>query len=201
MHFLSQRDKKLCVTGNILEYLNEFAENHSESAEKIRGLINYCQESVAVSDSVYLDVRERISQTRFYQVNTAEPFTEEISTKEYLMMKESFIDPDNNNNILNLDFSPFYDKSPFVRDTKNIGYGVEYLNRYLSSQMFNDTTKWKNLLFNFLHLHKYDGQQLILNDRINDADELNEQLDKAISLVKKYEDETTYDEIKHNLQM
>jgi len=200
MHFLSQRDKKLCVTGNIFEYLNEFAEKHNESAEKIRGLMNYCQESVAVSDSVYLDVREKISQTRFYQVNTAEPFTEEISTKEYLMVKESIVNPEGNNNILNLDFSPFYDKSPFVRDTKNIGQGFEYLNRYLSSQMFNDTTKWKNLLFNFLHLHKYDGQQLILNDRINDADELNEQLDKAINLVKTQEDEVTFDELKHNLQ-
>lgn len=200
MHFLSQKDKKLCVTGNIFEYLNEFAEKHSESAEKIRSLMNYCQESVAVSDSVYLDVREKISQTRFYQVNTAEPFTEEITTKEYLMIKESIVNPEGNNNILNLDFSPFYGNSPFVRDTKNIGQGVEYLNRYLSSQMFNDTTKWKNLLFNFLHLHKYDGRQLILNDRIKDADELNEQLDKAMNLVRTQEDDVTYDEIKHDLQ-
>lgn len=200
MHFLSQKDKKLCVTGNIIEYLNEFIEKHGDSAESIRGLINYCQESVAVSDSIYLDVREKISETRFYQINTAEQFVEEISTKEYLMMKESFIDPDQNGDILNLDFSPFYDKNPFVRDTKNIGQGVEYLNRYLSSQMFNDTTKWKNLLFNFLHLHKYDGQQLILNDRINDADELNDQLDKAINLTKNFEDETSYDEVKHELQ-
>lgn len=200
MHFLSQKDKKLCVTGNIFEYLNEFAEKHSESAEKIRSLMNYCQESVAVSDSVYLDVREKISQTRFYQVNTAEPFTEEITTKEYLMIKESIVNPEGNNNILNLDFSPFYGNSPFVRDTKNIGQGVEYLNRYLSSQMFNDTTKWKDLLFNFLHLHKYDGQQLILNDRIKDADELNEQLDKAMNLVRTQEDDVTYDEIKHDLQ-
>lgn len=200
MHFLSQKDKKLCVTGNIFEYLNEFAEKHSESAEKIRSLMNYCQESVAVSDSVYLDVREKISQTRFYQVNTAEPFTEEITTKEYLMIKESIVNPEGNNNILNLDFSPFYGNSPFVRDTKNIGQGVEYLNRYLSSQMFNDTTKWKDLLFNFLHLHKYDGRQLILNDRIKDADELNEQLDKAMNLVRTQEDDVTYDEIKHDLQ-
>lgn len=200
MNFLSHRDKKLCVTGNLLEYLNEFAEKHGDSSETIRDLINCCQESVAVSDSVYLEVREKISETRFYYVNTAETFTEEISTKDYLMVKESFVDPNNNNNMLNLDFSPFYDNSPFVRDSKNIGAGVEYLNRYLSSQMFNDTAKWKTLLFNFLHLHKHDGQQLILNDRINDADELTEQLNKAISFIKQYEEEIKYEEIKHKLQ-
>lgn len=200
MNYLSQRDKKLCVTGNLLEYLNEFEKTHDNPAKSIEWLITCCQESVAVSDSIYLDVREKISLTRFYQVNIAESFTEEISIKDYLMVKESFVNPDHNNNMLNLNFSPFYNNSPFVRDTKNIGQGVEYLNRYLSSQMFTDTTKWKNLLYNFLHLHKYDGQQLILNDRINDADELNEQLDKAISLAKEYEDETPYEEIKHKLQ-
>ena len=100
MNFLSQREKKLCVTGNIIEYLNEFVEKHKSTAQSIEGIINCCQESVSVSDSVYLDVREKISETRFYQVNIAENLTEEISTKDYLMVKESFVDPDNNNNIL-----------------------------------------------------------------------------------------------------
>ncbi len=200
MNYLSQKDKKLCVTGNMMEYFHEFSDKHQQSHKRIEGLIRFCQESVSILDSVYLEVREKISQSKFYQVNIAESFVEEISAKEYLMVKESFIDPENTNHILNLDFSPFYSKSPFVRDTKNIGRGVEYLNRYLSSQMFNDTEKWKTLLFNFLHLHKYNGQQLILNDRINDADELNEQLDKAIRLTKNYDDDTSHEELKHTLQ-
>lgn len=200
MNYLSQRDKKLCVTGNIIEYLNEFTEKHGDSSHKIESILFSCQESLAISDSIYIGVREKISDMQFYQVNISESFTEEISVKDYLMVKESFVDPQTGNNMLNLDFSPFYGNSPFVRDTKNIGQGVEYLNRYLSSKMFTDTEKWKDIFFNFLHLHKHNGQQLILNDRIRDAEHLHDQLDAAIKFIKEYEDEDSYDEVKHNLQ-
>lgn len=200
INFLSQQDKKLCVTGNLIDYLDEYAEKHNKNCDDLKELILKCEESVAFSDSVYLDVREKISLTHFYRVNVGEAFTEEVSVLDYLMVKESFVDPDLKNNMLNLDFSPFYGNSPFVRDSKNIGQGVEYLNRFLSSQMFNDSTKWKNLLFNFLHLHKYDGQQLILNDRIEDSDELNDQIDKAIEYLKQFDDETEYKSVKHKLQ-
>ncbi len=200
MGYLSQRDKKLCVTGNILEYLNEFIENHGNSSKDLSALIKYCQESLAISSSVYLEVREKISFTRFYHVNIEEGMTEEISVKDYLMLKESFVNVNNSNNIINLDFSPFYENSPFVRDSKSIGRGVEYLNRFLSSQMFSNTSKWREILFDFLHLHKYDGQQLILNDRIEDADHLSEQLDKAIVMLNELEDEVQYKDIRHDLQ-
>lgn len=200
MNFLAQQEKKLCVKGNILEYFYTYSKKTESKVIELEDILKSCQESIAIHDSIYLEVREKISQTRFYYVNISEHFTEEIATKNYLMVKEKFIDSSNSNNILNLDFSPFYDNNPFVRDTKNIGQGVEYLNRYLSSQLFNDTAKWKKLLFNFLHLHKYDGEQLLLNDRINDADELNEQIDKAVRLLKDYDENVSFKEVKHKLQ-
>lgn len=200
MSYLAQRDKELCVTGNIIEYFHEFIERNGDSYSDITPLLKFCQESISIASSVFLEVREKVSFTRFYQVNIEEGFTEEISVKDYLMIKEGFIDHEKGNNIINLDFSPFYDKSPFVRDTKNIGQGVEYLNRFLSSQMFTDTHKWKGLLFNFLHLHKYDGQQLILNDRIEDADQLIDSLDKVLDLLENEDDEVEYKEVKHKLQ-
>ena len=52
MNFLSQRDKKLCVTGNIIEYLNEFTEKHGDSSHKIESILFSCQESLAISDSI-----------------------------------------------------------------------------------------------------------------------------------------------------
>lgn len=200
MGFLSKQSKKLCVSGNIIEYLNHFYDKHKDNYSDITHLLKYCQESVSVSNSVYLEVREKISFTKFYHVNTEELFTEEITVKDYLMVKESFVDHENSNNIINLDFSPFYDQSPIVRDTKSIGSGVEYLNRFLSSQMFNNTEKWQQIFFNFLHLHKVNGTQLILNDRIEDSNQLIEQLNKALKLLDDYDDETEFKSIKHKLQ-
>ena len=109
---------------------------------------------------MYIDVRERIGHAQFFVVNLAEMLFEKLTIREYLRAKEKFVDPDDEGNILTLNFKPFYENYPSVRDDKDIGYGVEYLNKFLSSKMFNDIEKWKEVLFNFIRIHKYNGQQL-----------------------------------------
>ena len=47
-----------------------------------------------------------------------------------------------------------------IRDPKNIGKRVEFLNRYLSSKLFQDSKQWLESLFVFLRLHQYNGVQL-----------------------------------------
>lgn len=59
----------------------------------------------------------------------------------------------NEGGLLELDFGPFYDYSPAIHDPKNIGKGVQFLNRYLSSQLFQDSKELLDNLFNFLRLH------------------------------------------------
>lgn len=200
-NFVSQKDKKLCVTGDLLDYCSEFSAKHKKTCnEELKKIICAIQESVTVGDSIYIEYRGKISMTRFYSVNLSDKSTEKISAKDYLMVKEQFINPRSNNNMLSLDFKPFYATSPLVKDPKSIGRGVEYLNRYLSSQLFNDTTKWKVLLFNFLHLHRHNGHQLILNDRIKDYEQLGESLDKAVKFLKNEEPEAQYKKVKHKLQ-
>ena len=200
INYLSQREKKLCVKGDIKNYLNAYIEKQDIPDSGIHSILEFCQESIAVYNSVYLEVREKISLTKFYHVNSEEKFTNQISTRDYLMIKERFVDSENSNNIISLDFSPFYETNPLVRDTKNIGKGVEYLNRFLSSKMFTDSNKWKDIFFKFLHLHKYDEQQLILNDRIKDADQLIDQIGKAISFLENFEPEIDFEQVKHKLQ-
>ena len=199
-NFVAQKEKKLCVTGDLLDFCSEFSGKHESCNEDIRNLIHAIQEAVIIGDSIYIDYRGKISDTRFYRIDVKERSTEQISPKSYLMIKEQFINPNGDNNLLSLDFNPFYETSPLVRDPKNIGRGVEFLNRFLSSQMFNDTNKWKGLLFNFLNLHKYNGQQLILNDRIKNYEHLNENLDKAIGFLEDKDPDTEFESVKHKLQ-
>ncbi len=123
-----------------------------------------------------------------------------ITIKEYLVAREHFIDPHHLNNILTLNFEPFYKSAPKVRDVNTIGKGVEYLNRFLSSQMFNDLNKWQELLFNFAKLHKQESQQMLINNRIENAEHLITQINTAIKYLKTVNNEESYDKIQNKLQ-
>lgn len=201
LHIISEEEGNLFVRGNMLEILKRHKDEFSaEGYKSIREVFRYVQESVCIGNTVYLNVRERVAREEFYLFNLENVFFEEIDVLEYLKAKERFVNPNATNDILTLNFKPYYDKFPSVRDPKNIGKGVEYLNRYLSSQMFNDGEKWRELLLNFIKLHKYNSQQLIVNERITDADLLSNNIERAIDYLKKVEDDEPYEELQHKLQ-
>ena len=125
---------------------------------------------------------------------------EEVGSKEYLIAKEKYVNPHSENNLLTLNFQSFYRKMPSVSDYKSIGKGFEYLNRYLSSKMFNEPGNLRKVLFDFLFVHKYKSQQLILNDRINNHDELIKRIDKALSFLKNKKESEPYSKFKNQLQ-
>ncbi|NJN38740.1 MAG: sucrose synthase, partial [Acaryochloridaceae cyanobacterium CSU_3_4] len=102
--------------------------------------------------------------------------------------------------LLEIDFRPFYDYSPVIRDPKNIGRGVQYLNRYLSSKLFDGPQQWLFSLFNFLKLHSYNGTQLLINPRIQSPAQLSERVKQAIGLVAGMSAHQTYPEFRFDLQ-
>lgn len=193
-------EKKLLVAGDLMNIYNEYENSNSINNTELRSFVAKIQESVSLDHTIFIDIRERIASTLFYRVNLEEFFVEQVEPKIYLANRELCVFPSSSNNVLNLNFKPFYDKSPKVRDVKYIGSGVEYLNRFLSSQMFTDSEKWKKLFFEFIRLHKHNGEQLILNDRIKNPDQLNREIDRAVKELESVSEETTYAELKHFLQ-
>ncbi|MFS8119864.1 MAG: sucrose synthase, partial [Microcoleus sp.] len=103
--------------------------------------------------------------------------------------------------ILELDFGPFYDYSPSIRDPKNIGKGVQFLNRYMSSKLFQDSKQWQETLFDFLRIHRYNGVQLLINDRIKSQEQLSEQVKKALTFVSELAEDEPYERFRFVLQM
>ncbi len=188
---VSQHENKLLVKGNLLDVLEDFKKtdgggNHAAIEEIIKKI----NESVCMGNSIYFEMRESIATPSFYLFNIEEIFYERISVDEFLKAKEIFVNPETKNEMLSLNFSTFYDKFPSVRDYRSIGKGVEYLNRYLSSNMFTQPEKLRKALFDFLFVHKYKSQQLILNGIINNPEQLSSSIEKALNyLRKKPEDE------------
>lgn len=200
LNYLSNQANKLLLVGEFNEHYVHFLAKDEADNTNIAKYINCIQEGFQLKNIFYMDVREKIGESETYAVHLEEQYIETTSVKEYLIAKEKYVHPFNENNIVTLDFKPFYNKSPLVRDEKHIGRGVEYLNRYLSSQMFTDTKKWKKLLFDFLRMHKYEMDQLIMNDRITDPEQLAENIDAAFEFLNTKDEEEAYENIKHDLQ-
>lgn len=198
---LSKKNRNLFVQGNLLDIFDEFANrNNLKKKEELRNCISMLQESVRIEDIICFDVREKIASSQFYRFNIEEQYFEKISPYEYLRVKELLVDNTSAHDVPTLQFKTFYYKFPGVKDSKSIGSGVEFLNRYLSSKMLTQPEEIREKLFHFLSLHKYDSEQLILNDRIKNVDQLNIQIDKAIKYLKKLDDNIPYSEFKHYLQ-
>lgn len=193
--------EKLCVKGNHIKFLEAFKKNgKSNNYEIISIIIKQISESVTLGNVVYIEIREVIGRSNHYFFNVEEYIYEKISSKDYLIAKEKFVKPDLDNNQLTINFETFYRKFPSVSDHKSIGKGFEYLNRYLSSKMFTEPENLRKALFDFLFVHKYKTQQLILNDRISSHDELIRRIDQALTFLKDKKESEPYSKFKNQLQ-
>lgn len=201
LHNVISADEKLCVKGNHIKFYERFRRNEKTPNHKVvLHIIKHVNESVTLGNVVYIEIREVIGRSNHYLFNVEEYAYEKISPKEYLIAKEKYVNPNNDNNQLTLNFETFYRKFPSVSDHKSIGKGFEYLNRYLSSKMFTEPDNLRKALFDFLFVHKYKSQQLILNDRIKDPDDLIKRIDKAIAFLKNKKETDQYSRIKNVLQ-
>jgi sucrose synthase len=105
---------------------------------------------------------------------------EEISASDFLAFKERKVGgtPDNSW-MLEIDVGPFERDFPKLQESRSIGRGVEFMNRRLSSQLFEETNRGNKKLLDFLRVHSYRGIQLMLNERITDVGALRQALRRA----------------------
>jgi sucrose synthase len=199
---VASKGNKLMVKGNLIEILKEFEEeNETSNIEAVVEVLNKVTESIVRGSFVYFEIRETVGSADFYAFNIEESYYEKVDILEFLKIKENFVNQHQNNNLLTLNFTTFYDKFPSVREPKGIGHGVEYLNRYLSSRMFTEPEKLRKALFEFLFVHKYKSQQLILNGRINSPEILSQNLDRAIKYLRKKPADEPFSNLKLELQL
>ncbi len=159
-----------------------------------KAFLNKVQEIIVFERFVVIIHRHQITRDRFYKV----PFTrarlgkpQEISVSELLDLRDYFVLRTNGAEgvPLKIDFTPFYDYAPHMRDPKNVGKGIEFLNRHLSSSIFQNPEKWHKDLFEFLKIHSLGGKQLLINGaKIGDDTKLIEQLDRAAEWLSETDD-------------
>jgi sucrose synthase len=201
---LRSQEKRYFLRNEILQAFGNYCHQsekppyfyHSSSLGK---LIHYTHEILLEEESTWLLVRSRIASIEVWQLG-ADLTSPELMTPQALLDVRDRLVNRYQPQILEIDLSPFYHPFPTIRDPRNIGQGLEFLNRYLCSQLFADPQHWLEELLDVLQQRQYDGIPLLINARIHSATELSQKLQLALSFVSKQPPHEPYETFHLDLQ-
>ncbi|HEY9649873.1 MAG TPA: sucrose synthase, partial [Coleofasciculaceae cyanobacterium] len=155
---LRRSEQKYLLRNDIVSAFSEYCTSHDKpgyffNSSHLGQLVYYTQEIILENESLYLIIRPKIASQEVYRILedlTVEP----VAVQELLDLRDRFVNRHHpsEGDLLELDFRPFYDYSPTIRDPKNIGKGVSFLNRFLSSKLFQDPGQWLQSLYQFLRV-------------------------------------------------
>lgn len=90
-----------------------------------------------------------------------------------------------------VDMRPFNAHQPKIILQSHIGSGVSFLNKTLSSKLFapSHNAEGTQLLLDFLRGFKYDGESLLLSQRVNSVGRLRNVLLRALKILDDHDDD------------
>ncbi|BAY92720.1 MULTISPECIES: sucrose synthase [unclassified Tolypothrix] len=205
LHQLRQQNQQYLLRNDILTAFSDYCKSQEKSeffcsTSQLGKLIYFTQEIILDNGNYCLVVRPKIANQQVFHI-TEDLQVEPMTVEELLDLRDRFVNRfhPHQGNLLELDFHPLYDYSPTIRDPKNIGKGVQFLNRYLSSKL-QESQQLQERLFQFLSLHNYNGTQLLINPRIQNQQQLSQQVKLALGFVNQYPATTPYSQLCFELQ-
>jgi sucrose synthase len=197
--------KTFLLHSDICYEFKKFTETEAGTVLKnsvIEKTINNIQVVAIQSPWIYFSIRPGIARSEYYKFHLDDVSLSPVDVSEYLAFEERLAQKKQNENpwTLEVDLTPFNRGFPKMKETKSIGKGVEFLNRYLSNRLFSDLEKGDKRLLEFLRVHQYQGRQLMLNQQIQSVDELQDNLRKIGEFLKTQEKDTHWKVVEGKLQ-
>ena len=164
----------------------------AEGGEALRrtplaGILQMSQEATLDAQWFYLALRPRIGRWQYMRIHLETVEAEEIVVGQYLRFKERLVEGNETAEwMLEVDLEPFSREFLKPHEARSIGRGVEFLNRRLSSRLFEEQGKGQQRMLDFLSMHAYRGQPLMLNGLITSVQDLRSALrsaDRALASV------------------
>jgi len=205
--FMAYQKQRIHLRNGIIQLFRQYCDQHRKT-KKFRessSLFNFfrkVQELFITKEHLVLMHRYAIAKYRFYMVRRDGEYMEEISLLTYLDLKDYYAQQKSKDGYhLHIDFMPFYDFSPSVRNIRSVGKGIRFLNRYLSSNIFSRPDEWNAKLFEFIKLHQYNGRQLLVNDAlIKDLEAFYIKLENLLEWLKKKKPETPFKSVEARMK-
>lgn len=203
-HYLAL-ERPFLLRSELWDEFNRFCAKGDNAAlcdTALARLIAATQEAVLCWPWIYLAVRPSVARWRYLRFHLDTMTQEEISTSEFLRFKErTKSGRDNLEWMLEVDLGPFNRDFPKLQESRSIGRGVEFLNRRLSSQLFEEIGTGGRRLLEFLRMHQCQGRQLMLNERVNDVDGLRQALNRAEEYLAGEPEEATWEALGPQLRV
>ena len=164
-------------------------------------LVDWCQEAALDKAWVCFALRQRVARWVYIRVHMDTLNMEAIDASEFLAFKERLVTGSAESDwMLEVDLEPFSRHIYKLHESDSIGRGVEFLNRHLSSQLFQDLGKGDQRLLDFLRVHKYRDQQLMLNDAVENVADLRLALRQAETQLRGQDQDASWDSVAHDLR-
>lgn len=166
---IKDHEKGILLRNDIVLALDRFFSSRSRAAVKrstVHALFSKVQEILVGTDFLTLLYRASATDYRYLKVRRDGFMVGEISGEAFLTQKERLIQERHDPHVPVLDFGPFSDFAPQIRDPASIGHGIQFLSRHLGSEIFQQPQKWNELLFRFLKLHEFRKQPLLVNGNV-----------------------------------
>jgi len=166
-------NKRFLLRSELWDEFDAFCREHPETClgdSPLRAAVKASQEAAVESPWIYLAVRPYVARWKYYRIHVESLQLEWIDASHYLEFKERLVSGARKTDAWTLEFDigPFSREFPKLRESRSIGRGVEFLNRRLSSQLFQELGKGDQRLVDFLSVHQCQGKQLMVNDRIRE---------------------------------
>lgn len=203
-HYLSV-GRPFLLRSDLRDHFDEFCEQYGYpdlERSDLAHLISVTQEAALGQPWIYLAVRQRIARWSYVRFHIDTMNYEEVSIAEFLAFKELLRNGHGHESdwVLEIDLGPFNREFLKLQESRSIGRGVEFLNRRLSSQLFNELGRGNKDLVNFLCVHQFQGRQLMLNDRVRDLTSLRHAIRRAEDYLATQDVDAEWDVVGHTLQ-
>ncbi|MGD8366891.1 MAG: sucrose synthase [Desulfobacterales bacterium] len=200
-------DQQFFLRNDIIYFFRQYCDEKDKDPDyrEKSSLFNFLkkvQELFVQGDLITLLHRYDIARYRYYRLRVDAEHMEPIDVREYLDSKDRYVlQRSTNGSHLHLDFLPFYDTLPSIRDTRTVGHGIRFLNRYMCSSIFSNPEKWNRKLFDFIKMHRYNGRQLLVNGhQIGNFRSFIDTLEHSIQWLKRRNPESPYSDVAAKLQ-
>ena len=150
----------------------------------LAGILQMSQEATLDAQWFYLALRPRIGRWQYLRIHLETVEAEQIVVSQYLRFKERLVDGNEAPEwALEVDLEPFSREFLKPHEARSIGRGAEFLNRRLSSRLFEEQGRGQQRMLDFLSMHAYRGRALMLNGLIASVSDLRRALRSADRLL------------------
>lgn len=206
LHCLQQLDQVFCVQGD-MRGIFQTALNEQKTSQQKKALKQYqtlfqqSVEGIYWNNFLYLATRWSPGKCFYFKIPEQTGLLTQCSIKEYLDQKENAFQQHTEPDAfpITIDFTPFDQRFPKLKDRRSIGRGGEFLNRHLANRLFQDSSADFQMLLEFLGRMEYQGQKLLLLDRKPSLKRLQQSLDDATTYLSAIADKTPWTDIADDL--